>query len=385
MDYSTDKQVLVSIIVPNYNHGPFLSQRMESILAQTYSAYEIVLLDDASHDDSPAILERYRSHPKVVMFKKNSRNSGSPYKQWYEGLQYCNGQYVWIAESDDACEAQFLDVMINALEHQPRCQMAMCASQVVSADNQLIRKQQWQLEGLEKAGYIPGSAVIESQLIANNEIVNVSAVVFRYQAVLDACEAVRDFNYLGDWYAYLSTLQQGMMFYSRQVLNCFRLHANTTRAGLGKDWVQLAKEYRRVSDLIDDLSGRTQTNLESKFNLQLTLSLIAYIDELVPNLAAAIEAGKIGTELVIYGHGALGLYIQQVVEASALAENVSIRCFLDKLPKPATSDGIPVYSLDDYAESSSETPIIIASIAYYRQIQAALQRTNLERWVLNQF
>ena len=71
----------VSVIVPNYCHAPYLEQRIESILQQTFQDFELILLDDCSTDGSREILERYRNHPKVSGIFYNERNSGSPFKQ----------------------------------------------------------------------------------------------------------------------------------------------------------------------------------------------------------------------------------------------------------------------------------------------------------------
>ncbi len=49
----------VSVIVPNYNHAPFLRQRIDTILAQTFQDFELILLDDCSTDDSRSILSSY--------------------------------------------------------------------------------------------------------------------------------------------------------------------------------------------------------------------------------------------------------------------------------------------------------------------------------------
>lgn len=68
----------VSVIVPNYCHAPYLEQRIESILQQTFQDFELILLDDCSTDGSREILERYRNHPKVSGIFYNERNSGSP-------------------------------------------------------------------------------------------------------------------------------------------------------------------------------------------------------------------------------------------------------------------------------------------------------------------
>ena len=64
--------VEVSVIIPNYNYARFLRQRIESVLAQTYTDYEIILLDDASTDDSTSILKHYSANPHVSHLEINS-------------------------------------------------------------------------------------------------------------------------------------------------------------------------------------------------------------------------------------------------------------------------------------------------------------------------
>ena len=76
----------VSIIVPNYNHARFLTQRLESIFNQTYQDFEVILLDDGSTDNSVEILEKYGKNDKVSALIFNIENSGSTFKQWVKGI-----------------------------------------------------------------------------------------------------------------------------------------------------------------------------------------------------------------------------------------------------------------------------------------------------------
>ncbi|HWI86885.1 MAG TPA: glycosyltransferase family A protein, partial [Sphingomonas sp.] len=96
----------VSVIVPNYNHARFLSKRLDSILAQTFADYELLILDDKSTDDSLAVIEPYLDGVRVRL-ECNSVNSGGPYRQWNKGLALTSGDYVWIAESDDYADPSF--------------------------------------------------------------------------------------------------------------------------------------------------------------------------------------------------------------------------------------------------------------------------------------
>ena len=76
----------VSVIVPNYNHAPYLKRRIDSILNQTYQDFELILLDDCSTDNSAEVLNEYASNPKVSHVVINEINSGSTFKQWDKGF-----------------------------------------------------------------------------------------------------------------------------------------------------------------------------------------------------------------------------------------------------------------------------------------------------------
>ena len=121
----------VSVIVPNYCHAPYLEQRIESILQQTFQDFELILLDDCSTDGSREILERYRNHPKVSGIFYNERNSGSPFKQWKKGLSKATGDYVWIAESDDFSSPCFLERCVRILDTRPDCSIVFTSSYIV--------------------------------------------------------------------------------------------------------------------------------------------------------------------------------------------------------------------------------------------------------------
>lgn len=105
--------VKISIIVPSYNHASYLEKRLESIFNQTYQNFEVILLDDASTDRSEEILNKYKVNSKVSHLIVNKENSGSPFKQWEKGVELAKGDYIWIAESDDFCEKQFLEILLK--------------------------------------------------------------------------------------------------------------------------------------------------------------------------------------------------------------------------------------------------------------------------------
>ena len=103
---------MVSVIVPNYCHAPYLRERIDSILNQTYQDFELILLDDCSTDNSREVLESYRNREHVSHILINEQNTGNTFLQWEKGLLLTKGEYVWIAESDDVAEPRFLETLL---------------------------------------------------------------------------------------------------------------------------------------------------------------------------------------------------------------------------------------------------------------------------------
>lgn len=100
----------VTVIVPNYNHGRFLRQRLDSIYNQTYRNFDVILLDDCSSDESREILKDYgTTYNGNTRLYFNDNNSGLVFGQWKKGIEMADGDLVWIAESDDFCETTFLE------------------------------------------------------------------------------------------------------------------------------------------------------------------------------------------------------------------------------------------------------------------------------------
>ncbi|MBD3588959.1 glycosyltransferase [Bacteroides sp. GM023] len=222
--------VEVSIIIPNYNYARFLQQRIESILAQTYTDYEIILLDDASTDDSVSILNHYKTNSCVTCLEINSVNTGSPFAQWQKGISLSRGKYIWIAESDDAAESSFLEKAVSVLNQHPHASFCFLGSHCIDEKgNQLSTDfDRWtsrQLRHSNNMGVFDGEDYIKHNLYWRNYIYNASGVVFRKQCF----EQIKDLScfsmrYSGDWLFWIEMARQGMVLEVYEKLNKFRLH-----------------------------------------------------------------------------------------------------------------------------------------------------------------
>jgi glycosyltransferase involved in cell wall biosynthesis len=102
----------VSVVIPNYNHAPYLKERIDSVLNQTFQDFELILLDDCSTDNSRDIINSYAKNPHVSHIILNEENTRNTFVQWERGIRLASGEYIWIAESDDKCEPTLLEKLV---------------------------------------------------------------------------------------------------------------------------------------------------------------------------------------------------------------------------------------------------------------------------------
>lgn len=114
---------MLSIIVPVYNTSHYLNKCVESLLQQTYSNIEIVLVNDGSTDNSGEICEEYlKKDSRVkVIHKKN----GGLISAWVEGTKQCRGKYVGYVDSDDWVESTYFEKLMRPIELY-NCDVSIC-------------------------------------------------------------------------------------------------------------------------------------------------------------------------------------------------------------------------------------------------------------------
>ena len=119
MQFESTHAPLVSVVIPNYNHAPYLQERIESVFGQEMDDMEVILLDDCSTDSSREIIERYRGHDKVSHIVCNDSNSGPTFAQWKRGIGLARGTNVRIDASADSADAGFFAGLVLPLDaHQ---------------------------------------------------------------------------------------------------------------------------------------------------------------------------------------------------------------------------------------------------------------------------
>lgn len=231
LSYREAARPTVSAVVPNYNHARYLDERIGSILAQRARPDEIIFLDDASSDDSLAVARRWQDRAGLPFEILDSpANGGSPFRQWARGVRAAGGDLVWIAESDDAANPRFLERLAAQFRFLDVA-MAYCDSRTIGPAGELLATScRFYTDTLDEekwlAGYrAPGRREVETALAVKNVIPNVSAVLFRREAIAAALPAFEEMRYCGDWAAYVEVLRAGGLAYLPEALNRRRQEA----------------------------------------------------------------------------------------------------------------------------------------------------------------
>ena len=228
---------LVSIIVPNYNHAAFLDERLESILGQSYTSFELLLMDDCSTDHSREVLEKWAARDARITLLFNEKNSGSPFAQWAKGAAWAKGKYLWIAESDDACAPDLLATHVQALEANEKAVLAYSHSILVDEQGALLRdfKEDYAFifgdAGRWRTAFTAdGPTEVRTTLVFSNTIPNASGVLMRKSAFDAVGVPEVKWRLNGDWLFYARLLQHGDLAFFPEPRNYFRFHTQTQRS-----------------------------------------------------------------------------------------------------------------------------------------------------------
>lgn len=124
---------LVSIVLPVYNCEKYLRECIDSILAQTYNTWELVIIDDGSTDASPNICDEYaRSETRIKVFHQS--NSGVSYSR-NTGIEASSGQFIVFCDSDDYLEPEYLETLLQTARDHPSYEHIWCCFQTVSGSD----------------------------------------------------------------------------------------------------------------------------------------------------------------------------------------------------------------------------------------------------------
>lgn len=124
---------LVTVIMPVYNAERYMQQSIESIIAQTYQNWELLIVDDGSTDSSVQIMQKYCSRDRRIQMIPSTGNEGVASAR-NKGIQTAKGEYIAFLDSDDLWKAEKLEIQIHYMQEH-NCGFVYSAYDVIDEKN----------------------------------------------------------------------------------------------------------------------------------------------------------------------------------------------------------------------------------------------------------
>jgi len=156
---------LVSVVVPCFNQASFLDEAIESVLAQTYPHFEVIVVDDGSTDNTAEVASR---HPGVRLVRQENRGLSAARNT---GVRESSGDFLVFLDADDRLKPRALEVGLNALRAHPACAFVSGQVELTHHDGSLMRAAQHRV--IDRDHY--------RVLLEGNAILSHATVMYRRQ------------------------------------------------------------------------------------------------------------------------------------------------------------------------------------------------------------
>jgi glycosyltransferase involved in cell wall biosynthesis len=218
-----DSETLLSVVLPNYNHASYVSRAIDAIARQDPAPDEIIVIDDASTDDSRDVLAQCQTrHPNLVVLC-NERNGGA-LRALQRGLDAAKGRYVYFAAADDEVLPGFFSHALHALEAAPT--VGLFCAETILLDGATGRAMGMRpaVRPLRKAGGLSGKDVVTLLRRADN-FIHTGSSIFRRAALLEVGFAMHAGSFSDGLMARKIALTHGMWFMPVPV-SVWNIHAS---------------------------------------------------------------------------------------------------------------------------------------------------------------
>ena len=166
----------VSVIMPAYNAEAYIREAVDSILAQTYSDFELIILDDGSKDSTADIIESYND-PRIRLVKKDNEGVAATLNR---GIQLAQGEFIWRHDADDTSTTSRLEMQVSFMNEHPA--VILCATQIAFmtergkiAKNKRQPKSKWfdgqSFKWVQFEDFDPFSPITHATILAKTHII----------------------------------------------------------------------------------------------------------------------------------------------------------------------------------------------------------------------
>lgn len=217
----------ISIITASYNYEDFIKETIESVLAQTYSDWELIIVDDGSVDNSLEVISSYAAlDNRISLFTHgDGANKGLP-ATIKLGLSYAKGAYVAFLESDDTWAPEYLEEKIKALKEAPEAGLVFNSVEMFGDEKTMAEYDAYFDFSRKILSKIKFPTNIFNLMLLSNFVPTFSCVMVKKEA-LQNCNFNMVFAPWLDWGLWLQIAYKHDFYYLPQNLTKWRMHSRS--------------------------------------------------------------------------------------------------------------------------------------------------------------
>jgi GalNAc5-diNAcBac-PP-undecaprenol beta-1,3-glucosyltransferase len=201
-----------SVIIPTYNRVHFITEAVDSVLAQNYSSFEVIIVDDGSTDNTAQVIEsKYSPDPRVRYFKKKNEERGAARNF---GLKKAKGNYAVFFDSDDWMQPHYLGTLKNVIEQHPGV-FLLAAKYNYSSDGKI--DEHYAMQSLAK-GWYERNFLLKGNILACNYCVRIADLNYKF------FPEERELASMEDWLFLLLNMENERIYLEDKICVTMRQH-----------------------------------------------------------------------------------------------------------------------------------------------------------------
>ena len=240
----SNKKPLVTVAIPAFQGAEYIRFAIDSVLSQSFGDYELLIVDNASSDETVEIVRSY-SDPRIVLVC-NEKNIGAE-GNWNKCLMVARGRFIKILPHDDTLERHCLKDQVEILlaDQMERLSLVFCARNIVSKEGKVLAKRH--LRGVG-TGEIAARRLIRLCVRRGTNLIGEpGAVMFRASAACVSGNVNGTIPYVIDLDYWVRLLDHGDAYYIDSPLSSFRVSASSWSVEIG---ARQSKDYTRFIELV---------------------------------------------------------------------------------------------------------------------------------------
>ncbi len=231
----------VSVVIPAYNNSAFIAETIESVLAQTYTDFELVIADHSSADDTKTIIDGYASDPRVHILSTPA-GGGAP-RNWNRVTEAARGEFIKLVCGDDLIYPDSLRLQLQAIETDPSVTLVASPRDIIDARGAVVMRGRG-LGGL--TGTTAGAVAVRRTVTAGTNVFGEpGCVLIRRSTLVEIGLWDPRYPYLIDETTYARVLLQGSLATVDVPLAAFRLSNTQWSVKLAQEQSSQAAGFHR--------------------------------------------------------------------------------------------------------------------------------------------